>query len=127
MALNYYRYALEDIDVFLLEGGDNIIFETGIWDALNADTGYFALTGQDAILAYNRFLVAEYGSFALTGYDVDFSSWWTMIAETGYFTLTGLDIMLPTWWTKPADISTDWTKDDDISTDWDKRIKPTSN
>lgn len=56
---------------------------------LTADAGAFALTGQNATLAYGRVLAADAGSFALSGQAANFVRGFGLIADAGTFALTG--------------------------------------
>lgn len=72
---------------------------TGATYTLTAESGSFALTGQDAGLAFNRVLVADTNSFALTGQDVTLTYTgngytYTLSAESGSFALAGQDATL---------------------------------
>lgn len=56
---------------------------------LAADSGSFALTGQDAGLAFNRTLAADSGSFNLTGQAANLAFNRVLAADSGAFTLSG--------------------------------------
>ena len=58
---------------------------------LTAASGSFALTGQDAGLAFNRVLAADTQSYALTGQATGLAFNRTLAAASGSFTLTGQD------------------------------------
>ena len=61
---------------------------------LTADSGSFALTGQDAGLAFNRTLAAASGSFALTGQDAGLAFNRVLSAANGSYALDGQDVTL---------------------------------
>ena len=58
---------------------------------LTAASGSFALTGQDAGLAFNRVLAADTQSYTLTGQATGLAFNRTLAAASGSFTLTGQD------------------------------------
>ena len=58
---------------------------------LTAASGSFALTGQDAGLAFNRVLAADTQSYALTGQATGLAFNRTLAADSGSFALTGQD------------------------------------
>ena len=61
---------------------------------LTAASGSFALTGQDAGLAFNRTLAAASGSFALTGQDAGLAFNRVLSAANGSYALDGQDVTL---------------------------------
>ncbi len=58
---------------------------------LTADSGSFALTGQDTALNFNRTLAADSGSFALTGQAAALTFNRALVADSGSFALAGQD------------------------------------
>ena len=61
---------------------------------LTADSGSFALTGQDTALNFNRTLAADSGSFALTGQAAALLQNRVLAADSGPFALAGQDATL---------------------------------
>jgi hypothetical protein len=70
-------------DPYLFDGGG----ATGYTLALAS--GSFALTGQAALLKFNRTVAAAQGSFTLSGKAVSFTHTYPLTAAKGTFTLTG--------------------------------------
>jgi hypothetical protein len=56
--------------------------------------GTYAITGLDASLKVAKRLQAESGSYALTGQDVTFTRGKTLVAEAGTYAITGLDVAM---------------------------------
>lgn len=91
VTLTYYvpnRHRLAAIGEYAV--GELPTIDTVTAYSVDAATGAFLLTGQDAILAYGHKLPAGTGAFTLTGIDATFSV--TMPAGTGTFLLTGQDV-----------------------------------
>ena len=61
--------------------------DTDTATSIKADTGYFALTGQDAVLNVGETLNADAGVFAVTGQDINFDVSDNFVAEAGIFSL----------------------------------------
>ena len=61
---------------------------------VEAETGLYGLSGQDVALHVQRLLVAEPGLYALSGQDVDLLSHRVLVAETGLYALAGQDVNL---------------------------------
>lgn len=61
---------------------------------LTADSGSFALTGQDADLIASRLLTADAGSLSLTGQDAALNAGRIISADVGEFALSGQDASL---------------------------------
>jgi len=93
----------------VLSGAYTLNAETGIYtvtgnDAtllkglvLNAENGSYTLTGNDATLVYNKLLNASSGSYSVTGADANLiytpgAGAYTLNAESGAYVLTGSDV-----------------------------------
>jgi hypothetical protein len=61
---------------------------------LTAASGSLAMTGTDAVLKYNRKVVADSGSFAMTGTAATLTRSYPLTASSGSFTVTGTDATL---------------------------------
>lgn len=83
---------------------------------LDAETGTFTLTGQDADLVRSKRLIAETGVFALTGQvaTLIIDNRRVLVAETGIFTTQGQDVEFRksiTGWEKEGEVDNTWTKE----------------
>ncbi len=84
LAANIWQiFEEEDFGYYAAAGGGSY--------TLTADSGSFALTGQDAGLSFNRVLAADTQSYTLTGQDAGLAFNRTLAAESGSFSLNGQD------------------------------------
>jgi len=92
--------AATDIVGFARPGGSS--YDVGAWEfgaggtdyTLTADSGSYALTGQDAGLIAARTLTADQGSYAVTGQTADLIRTVRLLADQGSYALTGQDAAL---------------------------------
>lgn len=78
----------------LIAGYAGVLWGSGATYFLEAESGSFILTGNDADLLLSRKLIAESSAFTLTGNDAGLFRNYLLGCESGAFTLTGQDISL---------------------------------
>jgi len=69
-------------------------YEAASGVVINAESGTFSLSGQDAGLLADRLLSSELGTFSLSGQDTDLLADRLLEAEPGTFSLSGQDALL---------------------------------